>query len=268
MAPKLRVYQLARELNPDNSEIIRELQHMGVPVTSHSNTVEDRLADSLRKKLGVYEEEPVKAKGKEAAAPPQEEIKEVQVEAPVIEPPHPPAPAEPVRVEAKAEPKVEPKVEEKPPTPATPPPAEKGDCRGIAGSGSASPAETPFNGIAATDYYADGQSGHCSAATTGTTKGRATTRAAKNDANDCSGNVCGRNTDYRSRFRRANSADLWIGLARVCRVRCSQGIPLLLDSRIVEQLLRLRARGRLTDRARFLRRRFRPNNAGHPHDTK
>src|SRR5262245_28517556 len=128
MAPKLRVYQLARELNRDNSEIIRELQHMGVPVTSHSNTVEDRLADALRKKLGVYEEEPVQVKGKEAAAPPPEEIKEVQVEAPVIEAPpvpHPPAPPEPVRVEAKAEPKVEPKVEEKPPAPVTPPPAEK-----------------------------------------------------------------------------------------------------------------------------------------------
>ena len=72
MAPKLRVYQLARELNRDNSEIIRELQHMGVPVTSHSNTVEDRLADALRRKLGVYEEEPVKAKAKEAAAPPED----------------------------------------------------------------------------------------------------------------------------------------------------------------------------------------------------
>ena len=51
---KLRVYQLARELNRDNAEIIRELQHMGVPVTSHSNTVEDRLADRLRKELGVF----------------------------------------------------------------------------------------------------------------------------------------------------------------------------------------------------------------------
>src|SRR5207244_3507935 len=125
MVPKLRVYQLARELNRDNSEIIRELQHMGVPVTSHSNTVEDRLADALRKKLGVYEEEPVKAKGKEIVAPPEEEVKEVPVEASIVETPRPPAPAEPVRVEAKAEPKVEPKVEEKPAAPATPPPAEK-----------------------------------------------------------------------------------------------------------------------------------------------
>jgi hypothetical protein len=58
MAPKLRVYHLARELNLDNSEVIRELQHMGVPVTSHSNTVEDRLADQLRKRLGPPAEVP------------------------------------------------------------------------------------------------------------------------------------------------------------------------------------------------------------------
>ncbi len=51
MAPKLRVYNLARELNLDNAEIIRELQHMGVPVTSHSNTVDDRQATLLRKKF-------------------------------------------------------------------------------------------------------------------------------------------------------------------------------------------------------------------------
>jgi translation initiation factor IF-2 len=127
MAPKLRVYQLARELNRDNSEIIRELQHMGVPVTSHSNTVEDRLADSLRKKLGVFEEPAKKGKGK-TAPPPAEEIQEVKVEAPapVVEAPPAPAPAEPVRVEAKAEPKIEEKkIEEKPHAPAAPPAAEK-----------------------------------------------------------------------------------------------------------------------------------------------
>jgi hypothetical protein len=31
--PKLRVYQLARELNRDNEEVIRELQHLGVAGT-------------------------------------------------------------------------------------------------------------------------------------------------------------------------------------------------------------------------------------------
>src|SRR6266436_3136984 len=75
--PKLRVYQLARELNRDNSEIIRELQHMGVPVTSHSNTVEDRLADALRKKLGVLE-----TAEKVAAPPPVEEVKVEEKPAP------------------------------------------------------------------------------------------------------------------------------------------------------------------------------------------
>ena len=122
---KLRVYQLARELNLDNSEIIRELQHMGVPVTSHSNTVEDRLADQLRKKLGslaakqaaavveVVEEPPAPAV--EAAepvhVPPVEEKPEPLIEAKA----EPRVEAKPeVKVEAKPEPKVEPKAEEKP----------------------------------------------------------------------------------------------------------------------------------------------------------
>ena len=106
--PKLRVYQLARELNRDNSEIIRELQHLGVPVTSHSNTVEDRLAEKLRKELGVYAPEA------EAKAGGGDDIVAVDVpETETVE--APPVEVEPPRVEAKAEPKVEPKVEEKVP---------------------------------------------------------------------------------------------------------------------------------------------------------
>jgi translation initiation factor IF-2 len=124
--PKLRVYQLARELNRDNSEVIRELQHMGVPVTSHSNTVEDRVAERIRKELGVYVPD---AEGKAV----EDEI--IAVETPEIEAPAvaEPAPvqAEPPHIEAKAEPKVEPRVEEKAPEPkvaaqappAAPPPA-------------------------------------------------------------------------------------------------------------------------------------------------
>src|SRR5438046_329134 len=126
--PKLRVYQLARELNRDNSEIIRELQHMGVPVTSHSNTVEDRLADQLRIKLGVFsgDDEII------AVDTPDEEVVEVAAEAPVevhsepvieepqvLEPERVHAPEQPVEV--KAEPKIEPKVEPKPPAPPPPP---------------------------------------------------------------------------------------------------------------------------------------------------
>src|SRR5262245_18018106 len=125
---KLRVYQLARELNRDNAEIIRELQHMGVPVTSHSNTVEDRLADRLRRELGVYSPE---AEREAADAIVAVETAEAEVQQDPPEP-HPPVEAEPPKVEVKAEPKGEPKVEEKlpepkiavpPPTPPQPPPA-------------------------------------------------------------------------------------------------------------------------------------------------
>src|SRR5436309_4709892 len=123
--PKLRVYQLARELNRDNSEIIRELQHMGVPVTSHSNTVEDRLADALRKKLGVLVVEEPKA-----ALPVVEEMRveappEVEATPPVAEPVVVEAAKEPVKVEVKAEPVIEPKPEPKIEEKQEPVPVEK-----------------------------------------------------------------------------------------------------------------------------------------------
>ena len=155
MGKKLRVYELARELNLDNSEVIWELQHMGVPVTSHSNTVEDRLADQLRRKVqaelaegaaaraaktvAVAEEdeavaeaaalEPVEAPM--AAAPPEiEEPQEAPLPPPPPVAPAPPAPAAKVEtkpVEAEVEPKFAPKTPPPaatvpPPTAFTPPP--------------------------------------------------------------------------------------------------------------------------------------------------
>src|SRR2546423_5344458 len=100
MGKKLRVYELARELNLDNSEIIRELQHMGVPVTSHSNTVEDRLADQLRKKLGVFD--PQAEAAASVAAVDDDIIEVVEAAEPVVEaPPVEVAKPEPPRVEVK-----------------------------------------------------------------------------------------------------------------------------------------------------------------------
>jgi translation initiation factor IF-2 len=118
MAAKLRVYHLARELNLDNSEVIRELQHMGVPVTSHSNTVEDRLADQLRKRLGPA------AKSVAAAKPvPEEQVEATSPTLAIKEK----APAEPPQVEVKPEAKPEarpqPQVEAKPEVKAEPKPA-------------------------------------------------------------------------------------------------------------------------------------------------
>src|SRR4029078_12359729 len=99
--PKLRVYQLARELNRDNAEIIRELQHMGVPVTSHSNTVEDRLADRLRRELGVY--------SGAAGTRVMEDDDIVAVDVPDVETPL--APPEPVHIVEAEQPRIEAKAE-------------------------------------------------------------------------------------------------------------------------------------------------------------
>ena len=73
---KIRVYQLARELNRDNGEVIRELQHIGAPVTSHSNTVEDRMAEQLRKTLGVLVIEKPKPKRKAAKKTTEPKVEE------------------------------------------------------------------------------------------------------------------------------------------------------------------------------------------------
>jgi translation initiation factor IF-2 len=127
MTKKLRVYELARELNLDNSEVIRELQHMGVPVTSHSNTVEDRLADQLRKRLKTEAAEVAAAVAEEVVV--REPAKEV-AEAPPAPPAPPPVKEEPKEPQpipapaAKVEPKpAEPEVEQKAPPKPAPPPA-------------------------------------------------------------------------------------------------------------------------------------------------
>ena len=126
MAPKLRVYNLARELNLDNAEIIRELQHMGVPVTSHSNTVDDRQAALLRKKFAPAPEAPKPAPEVVEVKPAKPSKADSVVEH--VEPaPHVEAKAEP-KIEAKPEPPAapvapviaEPKAPVAAPTPAPP----------------------------------------------------------------------------------------------------------------------------------------------------
>src|SRR5262249_2723109 len=117
----------------------RELQHMGVPVTSHSNTVEDRLADQLRSKLGVYggdevvarDEAPVEEEHVEVApevnveatpAPPVEEVKPAEPGKPHVPPTAPAPPPEP-RIEAKPEIKPESRPAAPPVAPVAHPPA-------------------------------------------------------------------------------------------------------------------------------------------------
>jgi len=128
--PKLRVYNLARELNLSNDEIIRELQHMGVPVTSHSNTVDDRQAELLRKKLGPAKPEVAKAAPPPPAPPVPSAVESKTEAAPeiVVSKPSKPVPEAPpveLRAETKAAltpaPVVEQKAAPAPPAPVPPP---------------------------------------------------------------------------------------------------------------------------------------------------
>jgi translation initiation factor IF-2 len=117
-AKKLRVYELARELDLDNGEVIRELQLMGVPVTSHSNTVEDRFADQLRRKIAAEIEEGRAARAAREAEEAKAAAAEVVTEepAPVVPPPIAKPEIPEVRVEASP-------VETKPAAMPVPPPA-------------------------------------------------------------------------------------------------------------------------------------------------
>ena len=124
MTRKLRVYELARELNLDNSEVIRELQHMGVPVTSHSNTVEDRLADQLRRKIAAeIEEGKALAAAEEAAKhPPKEAVAEAPPEPPPAkEEPKEVPQAPPAAAKVESSPVVVEAEQKAPPKPVTPP---------------------------------------------------------------------------------------------------------------------------------------------------
>ena len=102
---KIRVYQLARELNRDNGEVIRELQHLGAPVTSHSNTVEDRMAKQLRETLGVLVIEKPKKKARKTTKAKRKAEK-----------------APKTAVKAAEKPKPEPKLVKAKPKPVAPPP--------------------------------------------------------------------------------------------------------------------------------------------------
>lgn len=48
---KVRVYELAKELNMSNKELVKKLQEMGYPVKSHSSTLEDFLLQEIKDRL-------------------------------------------------------------------------------------------------------------------------------------------------------------------------------------------------------------------------
>jgi translation initiation factor IF-2 len=57
---KPRVYDLAKEFNVDNKEILAELERAGVGVKSHSSSLEENQVKLIRDKFGKAKEKPVK----------------------------------------------------------------------------------------------------------------------------------------------------------------------------------------------------------------
>src|SRR5919106_4967656 len=48
----MRVYELAKKLGMENRELIPELKRMGVPVTSHSSTLDEGSVEKVLDRLG------------------------------------------------------------------------------------------------------------------------------------------------------------------------------------------------------------------------
>ena len=48
---KIKVYELAKELNINNKELIEKLKNMGVEVKSHLSTVEDKYVEEIRNSI-------------------------------------------------------------------------------------------------------------------------------------------------------------------------------------------------------------------------
>ena len=58
---KARVYELAKELGVGNKEILEQLKKKNVEVNNHMSTVEDNVAEEIRRENAGRNEEPAKA---------------------------------------------------------------------------------------------------------------------------------------------------------------------------------------------------------------
>ncbi len=65
----MRVYELAKQLEMENRELIPALKRMGIAVTSHSSALDDDVVQKVLTKLSPKAKVPAKATGKAALAP-------------------------------------------------------------------------------------------------------------------------------------------------------------------------------------------------------
>jgi translation initiation factor IF-2 len=94
---KLRVHQVAKELGVTSKEVLEHLAKIGEAVKSHSSTIDDALADRVRKELGDGTAAPVPAASAKIAP------KKTASRAPAKEPAHPKKEPAPPKVVAKEE---------------------------------------------------------------------------------------------------------------------------------------------------------------------
>ncbi|WP_448525333.1 translation initiation factor IF-2 N-terminal domain-containing protein, partial [Parathermosynechococcus lividus] len=55
---KVRIYDLSKELNLDNRELLTICDRLGIPYKSHSSTISDVDADRIRETAKTYKPEP------------------------------------------------------------------------------------------------------------------------------------------------------------------------------------------------------------------
>ena len=54
--PKMRIYELSKELNLKNSDIVEYLQSKNVDVKSHSSSIDDNAIDMVKKHFGKVQQ--------------------------------------------------------------------------------------------------------------------------------------------------------------------------------------------------------------------
>ena len=120
---KIRIYELARELNMTNKQLLEKLEELGIPVKSHMSSVEEPEIDSIKAKIhgkkqpelvekrirpSVIRRRKIKAPAKPAPAEvepavDQADDKAAGVDAEPVETPEPPEEAEKEAVETAEE---------------------------------------------------------------------------------------------------------------------------------------------------------------------
>ena len=79
---KMRVHELAKELGMDNKELVDILQKKNVEVKNHMSTVEDNVADEIRREVSSKEEKKAPAAEEKGAAKPAEQAEAKEGAAP------------------------------------------------------------------------------------------------------------------------------------------------------------------------------------------